>query len=182
MQKHFLHLLTHRYASTTYETTCQGCGTVQDLLNRLNKLTTHMVQKQDNYMQWKWFLVALCDLLCREVLTRGHTTEFSCMVDLILTVSQVKDAMQYDMGARQSEVQHRAAVPPRPIPTRVWAQPPRPVPPGNRNRETAGCKPAVAVPARLAPPKPTNPVSSKPAPNAGNRQTTPVWPTWSHQL
>ena len=86
-----------------------------------------MVQKPDDYMQWKWFLVALCDLLHREVLTRGHTAEFSHMVDLVLTALQVEDAMQYDMGAHQSEVQHRAAVPPRPIPTRVWAQPPCPV-------------------------------------------------------
>ena len=59
MQKHFLHLLMHRYTSTTYETTHQGSGTVQDLLNRLNKLTTCMVQKLDDYMQWKWFLAAL---------------------------------------------------------------------------------------------------------------------------
>ena len=34
MQKHILHSLTHRYASMTYETTRQGSGTVQDLLNR----------------------------------------------------------------------------------------------------------------------------------------------------
>ena len=78
------------------------------------------------------------------------------------------------MGARQSEVQHKAAVPPRPIPTRVWAQPPHPVPPGNQNWETTGRKPAVAAPARPAQPKPTNPVGPKPAPNAGNRQTAPV--------
>ena len=93
MQKHFLHLLMHRYVSTTYEITCQGSGTVQDLLNRLNKLTTHMVQKLDDYTQRKWFLVALCDPLRREVLMRGHTTEFSHMVDLISTASQVEDAM-----------------------------------------------------------------------------------------
>ena len=118
MQKHFLHSLMHRYASTTYETTRQGSGTVQDLLNRLNKLTARMVQKPDDYMQRKRFLAALRDRLCREVLTRGHTAEFSHMVDLVSTASQVKDAMRYDMGARQSEVQHRAAVPPRPMYTR----------------------------------------------------------------
>ena len=69
MQKHFLHSLTHRYALTTYETTRQGSGTVQDLLNRLNKLTARMVQKPDDYMQRKRFLAALRDLLRREVLT-----------------------------------------------------------------------------------------------------------------
>ena len=93
MQKHFLHSLTHRYASTTYETTRQGSGTVQDLLNRLNKITARMVQKLDDYPQQKQFLVALHDPLCREVLTRGHTAEFSHMVDLVSTASQVEDAM-----------------------------------------------------------------------------------------
>ena len=93
MQKHFLHSLMHGYTSTTYETTCQGSGTVQDLLNRLNKLTVHMVQKPDNYTQWKQFLAALCNPLHREVLMRGHTTEFRCMVDLVSTASQVEDAM-----------------------------------------------------------------------------------------
>ena len=77
----------------TYETTLAGSGTVQDLLNRLNKLTARMVQKLDNYMQWKQFLVALRNPLRREVLTRGHTAEFSRMVDLISTASQVEDAM-----------------------------------------------------------------------------------------
>ena len=91
-------------------------------------------------------LVALRDPLCREVLMRGHTAEFSCMVDLVSTASHVEDAMRYDMGARQSEVQHRAAVPPRPIPARVWAQPTQLVPPGSRNWENAGRKPAVATP------------------------------------
>ena len=174
MQKHFLHSLMHRYASMTYETTRQGSGTVQDLLNRLNKLTACMVQKPDDYTQRKRFLAALHDPLRREVLTRGHTAEFSCMVDLVSTALQVKDAMRYDMGARQSEVQHRAAVPPQPIPTRVWAQPTRPVPQGNRNQEADGHKPAVTAPTRPAPPKPTNPVGPRPAPNVGNSQTTPV--------
>ena len=69
MQKHFLHLLTHRYTSMTYEATQQGSSTIQDLLNTLNKLTSHMVQKLDDYMQQKQFLAALCDPLFREVLT-----------------------------------------------------------------------------------------------------------------
>ena len=83
--------------------------------------------------------------LCREVLTRGHTAKFSHMVDLVSTTLQVKDAMRYDMGACQSKVQHRAAVPLQPIPTKVWAQPPHPVPSGNRNRKTTGRKPATAA-------------------------------------
>jgi len=77
MQRHFLHSLTHRYTSTRYESVRQGTGTVQELLNKLNKLTARMVQKLDNYTQRKQFLAALCDPLHREVLTRGHTAEFS---------------------------------------------------------------------------------------------------------
>ena len=80
------------------------------------------------------------------------------MVDLVLTTLQVEDTMQYDMGAHQSEVQHRAAVPPQPIPAKVWAQPLHLVLAGNRNWETAGHKPAATAPARPAPRKPTNPV------------------------
>ena len=68
-----------------------------------------MVQKLDDYTQRKQFLAALRNPLRREVLMRGHTAEFSCMVDLVSTASQVEDTMRYDMGARQSEVQHRAA-------------------------------------------------------------------------
>src|SRR6266481_1682063 len=45
LQEHFLHMLTHRHASTNYETTRQGSGTVQDLLNRLNKFAACMVQR-----------------------------------------------------------------------------------------------------------------------------------------
>ena len=68
MQRHFLHTLTHCYPSTRYGSARQGTGTVQELLNTLNKLTARMVQKLDNYAQQKQFLAALCDLLHREVL------------------------------------------------------------------------------------------------------------------
>ena len=59
LQKHFLHALTHRQVSMSYESTHQGGGTVQDLLNRLTKFTAWMVEKPNPYMQRKWFLAAL---------------------------------------------------------------------------------------------------------------------------
>ena len=59
LQKHFLHALTYRQVSISYESTCQGGGTVQDLLNRLTKFTVWMVKRSDLYMQRKQFLVAL---------------------------------------------------------------------------------------------------------------------------
>ena len=37
LQKQFLHALTHRQASISYESTRQGGGTIQDLLNKLTK-------------------------------------------------------------------------------------------------------------------------------------------------
>ena len=37
LQKQFLHALTHRQASISYESARQGSGTVQDLLNKLTK-------------------------------------------------------------------------------------------------------------------------------------------------
>ena len=55
LQKQFLHALTHRQVSISYESTCQGGGTVQDLLNKLTKFVVQMVEKPDPYTQRKWF-------------------------------------------------------------------------------------------------------------------------------
>ena len=51
LQKQFLHALTHRQASISYESTRQGGGTVQDLLNKLTKFVARMVEKPDPYTQ-----------------------------------------------------------------------------------------------------------------------------------
>jgi len=101
MQKYFLHALTHRQASISYETTRQGGGTVQDLLNRLTKFTARMVELPGPYTQRKWFLAALREPLRREVLSRGHTAEFSHMEDLVSTAQTVEDTVHYDMGTWQ---------------------------------------------------------------------------------
>src|SRR6266481_1129052 len=94
LQEHFLHTLMCQHASTSYKTTRQGSGTVQDLLNRLNKFAAHMVQWPDKYMQQKRFLAALRELLHREVLTRGHTAEFSQIAELVLTAEKIEDTMR----------------------------------------------------------------------------------------
>ena len=71
MQKQFLHTLTHRQASVKFDTTQQGSGMVQMMLNCLEKFTSWMVMPPDKYtMRWR-LLVALRDPLRREVLTRG---------------------------------------------------------------------------------------------------------------
>ena len=68
-----------------FEAVCQGSGTVQDLLNSLEKLAMCMVQYPDEYTMHKWFLVALREPLCREVLLQGHTTKFSHGAELAFT-------------------------------------------------------------------------------------------------
>ena len=103
LQKQFLHALTHRQASISYETTHQGGGTVQDLLNKLTKFVAQMVKKPNLYMQQKRFLVALRDPLCREVLSHGYMAEFSHMEDLISTAQAVEDTVRYDLGTRHME-------------------------------------------------------------------------------
>ena len=49
LQKQFLHALTHRQVSISYESTHQGGGTVQDLLNKLTKFVVQMVEKPNPY-------------------------------------------------------------------------------------------------------------------------------------
>src|SRR6266481_1147151 len=151
LQEHFLHTLTHRHASTNYETTRQGSGTVQDLLNRLNKFAARMVQRPDKYMQRKRFLAALREPLRREVLTRGHTAEFSQMAELVLTAEKIEDAVRYDMGTWPVEVYRSShAVPCRPIPPGVRANnlPRPPFLQGNRSRELDSHGQPTTVPTR----------------------------------
>src|SRR6266481_9164864 len=109
----------------SYKTTQQGSGTVQDLLNRLNKFAVCMVQRPDEYTQRKHFLAALREPLHREVLTRGHTVEFSQMAELFLTAEKIEDTMCYDMGTRLVEVYGSShTAPHRPIPQGVRANNP----------------------------------------------------------
>src|SRR6266481_3790022 len=104
LQKHFLHPLTHRHVSRQFEAVHQGSGTVQDLLNSLEKLATCMVQHPDEYTMCKRFLVALREPLCHEVLLQGHTAEFSREANLTLTAERVENAMCYDVGMWHSDV------------------------------------------------------------------------------
>src|SRR6266481_5683285 len=64
LQKHFLHPLTHRHVSMQFKAVRQGSGTVQDLLNSLEKSAMRMVQYPDEYTMCKQFLAALRELLC----------------------------------------------------------------------------------------------------------------------
>ena len=80
-----------------------------------------MVQKPDDYTQRKRFLAALH----REVLTQGHTAEFSRMAELASTAEQIENTVRYDLGTQHAEVQPRLAAPQWPLPQRVQAPPPK---------------------------------------------------------
>ena len=100
MQKQFLHTLMHRQVSVKFNTTQQGSGMVQTMLNRLEKFASWMVTPPDKYtMRWR-FLVALRDPLRQEVLTRGYTTEFRTLEQLAEVATSIEDAMCYDMGTQ----------------------------------------------------------------------------------
>src|SRR6266481_8030254 len=120
LQKHFLHPLTHRHVSMQFEAVRQGSGTVQDLLNSLEKLAARMVQYPDGYTMRKQFLAALREPLHREVLLQGHTAEFSHGAELTLAAERVENAMRYDVGTQHSDaLNSSAAAQVRLIPVRV---------------------------------------------------------------
>src|SRR6266481_1078360 len=129
-----------------FEATCQGSGTVQDLLNSLEKLAARMVQYPDGYTMRKQFLVALREPLCCEVLLQGHTAEFSHGAELALAAERIENAMRYDMGTRHPDaLNSNTAAQARPIPARVWTSTTvRPYPnQGIRPREAVGRSPPV---------------------------------------
>ena len=112
-----------------------------------------MVQWPDEYTQQKCFLAALRELLHREVLTRGHTVEFSQMAELVLTVEKIEDAVCYDMGTWPVETYGSShAAPHGPIPQGVRANnPPRPpFPQGNRSRDADSHGQPTTVPTSVA--------------------------------
>src|SRR6266481_9598789 len=95
LQKHFLHPLTHRHVSMQFEAVLQGSGTVQDLLNSLEKLAARMVHYPDEYTMHKQFLAALQEPLHCEVLLQGHMAEFSRGAKLALAAERIENAICY---------------------------------------------------------------------------------------
>ena len=99
LQTHFLHMLMHKQALVEFNATQQGNGTVQDLLFRLDKLAAHMVEAPNGYILRARFIEALREPLRQEVLSRGHSAEFSRMSELIFAAEQIEDTLHYDWGA-----------------------------------------------------------------------------------
>ena len=70
LQRRFLHTLTHHHTSNKFDTVSQGTKTVQEVLNDLKKYATWMIHLPDVYIFRKWFISALRDSLCNEVLKK----------------------------------------------------------------------------------------------------------------
>ena len=68
-----------------------------------------MIHPPDIYMFRKWFVLALCDSLCNEVLKKGYNTEFSTIDQLYETAHMIEEASRYNHGMRCAENVHIAA-------------------------------------------------------------------------
>ena len=74
------------------------------MLNRLEKFASRMVTPPSEYTMGQRFLVALRDLLRREVFTHGYTTEFHTLEQLAEVATSIEDAVRYNMGTQIIDV------------------------------------------------------------------------------
>ena len=58
----------------------------------------HMIYLPDVYMFCKWFVSALHDSLCNEVLKKGYNTKFSTIDQLYETACMIEEASHYNHG------------------------------------------------------------------------------------
>ena len=87
----------------------QGTKTIQEVQNDLKKFAMRMIHLPDVYTFRKWFVSALCDLLCNEVLKKGYNAEFSTIDQLYETAHMIEEASQYNHRMRCAENAHTAA-------------------------------------------------------------------------
>ena len=98
--------------SLQFDTTQQGSGTVQNLLNQLTKFAARMVQHPDGYTMRKRFLEALREPLRHAVLLRGLTPEYSNLAELVSAAQQIEGAVCYELGTwHREEASSRATSP-----------------------------------------------------------------------
>ena len=76
----------------------QGTKTIQEVLNDLKKYAAQMIHPPDVYTFCKWFVLALHDLLCNEVLKKGYNAEFSTIDQLYETARMIEEASRYNHG------------------------------------------------------------------------------------
>ena len=96
LQRRFLHTLTHHHASNKFDTVSQGTKTVQEVLNDLKKYAAQMIHLPDIYTFFKWFISALRDSLCNDVLKKGYNAEFSTIDQLYETAHMIEEASCYN--------------------------------------------------------------------------------------
>ena len=108
LQRRFLHTLTHHHTSNKFDTVSQGTKTVQEVLNDLKKYATWMIHLPNIYTFHKWFVLALHDLLCNEVLKKGYNAEFSTIDQLYETACMIEEASHYNHEMQHAENAHTA--------------------------------------------------------------------------
>ena len=74
----------------------QGTKTIQEVLNDLKKYATWMIHLPDIYTFCKWFISALRDSLCNEVLKKGYNAKFSTINQLYETAHMIEEASCYN--------------------------------------------------------------------------------------
>ena len=108
LQRRFLHTLTHHHTSKKFDMVSQGTKTIQEVLNDLKKYAAWMIHPPDVYTFCKQFVLALCDLLCNEVLKKGYNAEFSTTDQLYETSCMIEEASCYNHGMQCAENTHTA--------------------------------------------------------------------------
>ena len=87
----------------------QGTKTIQEVLNNLKKYAAQMIHPPNVYTFHKWFVSALHDPLCNEVLKKGYNAEFSTINQLYETARMIEEASRYNHGMQCTENAHTAA-------------------------------------------------------------------------
>ena len=59
-----------------------------------------MIHLPDLYTFHKWFVLALHDLLCNEVLKKGYNAKFSTINQLYKTAHMIEEASRYNYGKK----------------------------------------------------------------------------------
>ena len=95
LQRRFLHTLTHHHMSNKFDRVSQGAKTIQEVLNDLKKYAAQMIHLPN---VCKWFISALHDSLCNEVLKKGYNAEFSTIDQLYETACMIEEASHYNHG------------------------------------------------------------------------------------
>ena len=92
LQERFLHLLTYRHMLMQFNAAQQGSGTARDLLDRLTRFASRMVEYPSGYTMLSRFTAALNEPLRCEVFLQGLTPEFSSLADLLSAAERIENA------------------------------------------------------------------------------------------